>query len=201
MIHVARSLLFVFGCLIALSGCGSTRDITFRTYVQDKPRVDQVVEGSLGNWNHAPELVDADRKPTRRVYIMEFAREDDRTLQMTEIIEGEATSLDRPSMKSAKLSPPVQKRKVKRIVRQQTPEIKLPSFDDIDDTMETPKAAAVQLTGSFVDYKVEKNDTLQKIAKKFYDSYSKWTLIYEANRDVIKNPNRIRSGIVIKIPQ
>lgn len=49
-------------------------------------------------------------------------------------------------------------------------------------------------------YRVEKDDTLQKIAKKFYGVYGQWTVIYEANRDVLKNPNFVKPGIVLKIP-
>jgi len=52
----------------------------------------------------------------------------------------------------------------------------------------------------FVEYTVEKDDTLQKISKKFYDSYSKWPRIYEANKAVIPNPDKIQPGIVIQIP-
>jgi nucleoid-associated protein YgaU len=51
-----------------------------------------------------------------------------------------------------------------------------------------------------VDYKVEKDDTLQKIARKFYGSYGKWTKIYDANRAVIRDPNRLKPGIMLKIP-
>jgi nucleoid-associated protein YgaU len=53
---------------------------------------------------------------------------------------------------------------------------------------------------SFQEYTVEKGDTLQKISKKFYDSYSKWPGIYEANKDVIADPNNIKPGIVLQIP-
>lgn len=49
-------------------------------------------------------------------------------------------------------------------------------------------------------YVVEKDDTLQKISKKVYGSYSKWTKIYDANRDTIKDPNFLKSGITLKIP-
>ena len=49
-------------------------------------------------------------------------------------------------------------------------------------------------------YTVGKDDTLQTIAKKFYNSYSKWPKIYEANKDKISDPNRIQSGVVLTIP-
>ena len=48
---------------------------------------------------------------------------------------------------------------------------------------------------------VVKGDTLSKIAKHHYGDASKWKALYEANRDVIKNPDLIQIGWVIKLPQ
>ena len=53
---------------------------------------------------------------------------------------------------------------------------------------------------SYQEYTVKKNDTLSHIAKRFYDRASKWTLIYEANADKIKDPSRIKPGTVLIIP-
>ena len=50
-------------------------------------------------------------------------------------------------------------------------------------------------------YSVQKGDCLWTIAKKFYGDGSKYTVIYEANRDVIGgDPNRIDPGQVLVIP-
>lgn len=50
-------------------------------------------------------------------------------------------------------------------------------------------------------YTVVKGDCLWNIAKKFYGNGSKYTVIHNANRDVIGgNPNRIRPGQVLTIP-
>jgi nucleoid-associated protein YgaU len=49
-------------------------------------------------------------------------------------------------------------------------------------------------------YTVVKGDTLSKIAKQFYGDANKWRRIHEANRDVIKDPDRIFPGQVFKIP-
>lgn len=49
-------------------------------------------------------------------------------------------------------------------------------------------------------YKVQDGDTLQKIAKKFYGSMKKWTVIYEANKSVLKGPDKIFPGQVLDIP-
>ena len=49
-------------------------------------------------------------------------------------------------------------------------------------------------------YTVKKGDCLWNIAKKFYGDGSKYTKIYNANKDKIKNPNLIYAGQVLVIP-
>jgi nucleoid-associated protein YgaU len=56
-------------------------------------------------------------------------------------------------------------------------------------------AAAAQRT-----YTVAKGDTLSAIAQREYGAASKWRAIYEANRDQISNPDRIKPGQVLVIP-
>jgi nucleoid-associated protein YgaU len=43
-------------------------------------------------------------------------------------------------------------------------------------------------------------DTLSKIAQKYYGDPSLYTQIFEANRDVLKDPNKIFPGQTLKIP-
>ncbi|MBS6396668.1 MAG: LysM peptidoglycan-binding domain-containing protein [Clostridiales bacterium] len=49
-------------------------------------------------------------------------------------------------------------------------------------------------------YTVVKRDCLWNIAKRFYGNGSKYTTIYNANTDKIKNPNLIYPGQVLTIP-
>jgi NitT/TauT family transport system substrate-binding protein len=49
-------------------------------------------------------------------------------------------------------------------------------------------------------YIVKGGDTLSKLAERFYNSVSKWEKIYEANRDILKNPNYIFIGMKLIIP-
>ena len=49
-------------------------------------------------------------------------------------------------------------------------------------------------------YTVKKGDCLWNIAKKFYGNGSKYTIIYNANKDKIKSPNLIYTGQVLTIP-
>ena len=48
---------------------------------------------------------------------------------------------------------------------------------------------------------MKKGDSLWKIAKKYYGSGGKYTKIYNANKNQIKNPNLIRVGMKLKIPK
>lgn len=49
-------------------------------------------------------------------------------------------------------------------------------------------------------YTVASGDTLSKIAKHYYQDANQWRRIYEANRDVLKDPDRIFPGQVLRIP-
>ena len=50
-------------------------------------------------------------------------------------------------------------------------------------------------------YTVIAGDNLSKIAKHFYGDANKWKTIFEANKDTIKNPDLIRVGQVLRIPE
>ncbi len=56
------------------------------------------------------------------------------------------------------------------------------------------------LDQNFESYTVGKNDTLQKISKKFYGTTKKWPKIYEANKDVLRSPDKLYAGQTLKIP-
>jgi nucleoid-associated protein YgaU len=49
-------------------------------------------------------------------------------------------------------------------------------------------------------YTVQAGDTLGKIAQEMYGDGSRWTEIYEANKDQIADPNVIEIGQVLQIP-
>ncbi len=73
----------------------------------------------------------------------------------------------------------------------------MPDFSDVQSgASSTAPAAAVYET-----YEVKGGDSLSKIAKHFYQDANAWPKIFEANKDVLKDPNKIFPGQKLKIPQ
>jgi len=50
------------------------------------------------------------------------------------------------------------------------------------------------------EYTVKGGDTLSEIAQRFLGSSRKWHTIYDANRDVISDPDNVPKGTTLKIP-
>lgn len=65
-----------------------------------------------------------------------------------------------------------------------------------DEALEAPEP---EETTEF--YTVKKGDSLSKIAKTYYSDALKYPVIFEANREVIKNPDLIYPGQVLRIPK
>ena len=67
-------------------------------------------------------------------------------------------------------------------------------------TIFSPQLPSEPASSAAQTYVVQKGDTLSHIAHRFYNKASKWTLIYEANMDKIKDPKRIKPGLELIIP-
>lgn len=50
-------------------------------------------------------------------------------------------------------------------------------------------------------YEVQKGDTLSKISKAHYGSPNKYMVIFEANKPMLSDPDKIYPGQVLRIPQ
>jgi nucleoid-associated protein YgaU len=66
----------------------------------------------------------------------------------------------------------------------------------------TEVVADIQATGGPADqsYTVKAGDTLSKIAKHFLGDANSYPAIFEANRDQLSDPDKIKPGQVLKIP-
>ncbi len=182
---VQMFVLIFLGFIVA--GCASkgvtVKDVTIRSYMQDRERVDQGETGNEGYIQGKAISVQAPVK-TRKVYVVEVSK----------------------AVKEAKENPPAGLTSTSQATVENTKE-ESQNASDINQKISLPSTdqpkteTSVPAMTSDTDYVIEKDDTLQKISKKFYGSYGKWTKIYEVNKDIIKDPNHIKSGLKIKIPK
>ena len=78
-----------------------------------------------------------------------------------------------------------------------------PDFSDVRSGGSSTASAAPQPTGTIgsgATYVVVNGDSLSKIAQREYGDANRWRTIYEANKDVITDPDLIYPGQELKIP-
>ena len=61
--------------------------------------------------------------------------------------------------------------------------------------------AGSPVAGAGTTYTVQAGDTLSAIAKKFLGNANEYMAIFNANRDQLDDPDKIKPGQVLKIPQ
>ncbi|MGN0872070.1 MAG: LysM peptidoglycan-binding domain-containing protein [Victivallales bacterium] len=66
-----------------------------------------------------------------------------------------------------------------------------------DDAAQKEVKAEPEIPTSYI---VRKNDNLWNIAKAIYGKGEKWTVIFEANKEKIKDPNKLKPGLELLIP-
>jgi nucleoid-associated protein YgaU len=80
-----------------------------------------------------------------------------------------------------------------------------PSFSDLTAEIDGPAAqaaaAASGTSSSARTYHVQPGDNLSKISKQFYGDANKYLKIYEANKDKMSDPDHVRAGTDLVIPQ
>ncbi len=64
-----------------------------------------------------------------------------------------------------------------------------------------PDSVGYQIVGTETVYTVKEGETLTKIALRFYGTKALWPYIVKHNSDVIKNPDNVPYGTIIKIPK
>jgi nucleoid-associated protein YgaU len=64
-----------------------------------------------------------------------------------------------------------------------------------------PGSPAPTTAGGAKTYEIKSGDTLSAIAQRHYGNANEWRKIYEANRNVIEDPDKIYPGQKITLPQ
>jgi nucleoid-associated protein YgaU len=75
-----------------------------------------------------------------------------------------------------------------------------PSYADLTADISLDASLPVPAASPRI-YEVVAGDTLSKLAKKFYGDAAKYPKIFEANRDQLKDPNLIKPGQKLRIPE
>jgi nucleoid-associated protein YgaU len=65
----------------------------------------------------------------------------------------------------------------------------------------TPRESAAPAAAAVTTYTVQSGDTLSAISKKFLGNANDYMEIFNANRDQLTDPDKIKPGQVLKIPQ
>ncbi len=184
----AKNLIIILMVALMSAGCAS-KGLKVRGYMEDRPRVDQGPIGNSGFMAGSGSQQEPIRK-TRKVFVVEVQKD----AQPPKNSEIEKVS---SSSSTAETNVPVSPADIKN---NSYPNINLPTFREEPAKSADEIQNAVSADSGYLTYVVEKDDTLQKIAKKFYDSFGKWPKIYEANKAVIKNPDFVKPGTTLKIP-
>ena len=74
-------------------------------------------------------------------------------------------------------------------------------ISEVDDLMVVKQAEVAEPEKESRFYTVKKGDYLSKIAKEMYGDASKYPIIFEANKPMLKDPDLIYPGQVLIIPE
>ena len=162
--------------LLGLALCFLLSGCVVRTYEATKDRVDQNLSGNRG---YLKGSVPANQEPLAK-----------KTTRTTRVIEIE-------------MHPPIKFEKTPKLKIEDSPFLKENSTDQGINGNQgyITRSINPEISEPVMEkYTVQKNDTLQKIAKKYYGTTKKWNRIYEANKASMKGPNKIYPGQVINIP-
>ena len=72
----------------------------------------------------------------------------------------------------------------------------LPDFSDV----QSGSSSTAPTQSSARTHTVKKGESLSKIAKRVYGDAQQWRRIYDANRDIVSDPDLIHPGQVLKLP-
>ena len=179
---LSLGMIFLCGCLV-------------RTYTIYKPRKGTEVEGNQGYIMGTPP--EEEKKKESRLGKV-------RPITVFEIELGAHPPENIKPQPEATVYE--EKRKTKEVAVKETVKASASLIEEEINREEIPVKSIIsevpqqQPQKHYKYYVVRKNDTLQKISYKFYGTTRKWKLIYEENKNIIKNPDRLYPGTKIKIP-
>lgn len=163
--------VFLSVSVFMLSGC------LVRSYTVTRDRVDQELPGNRGYLTGTKSTTGTPRPKTRTIRVVE--------VELHSPIKFERAPKKAPPAPASVASPHSDSEVIGNrgyLTQSSSPEITdatLPQYDS---------------------YTVQKGDTLQKISRQLYGTTKKWYSLYELNKDVLKGPDKLYPGQVIRIP-
>ena len=183
-IVVIIALLFLSGCLMRTYTVEKERKYTEvtgnRGYIMGQPKEEPPKESRLGK--------------TRKMTVVEFEfgpQSEPKSKRMPKALDQETEQRFKDKTRELAAGMDVADDIDEEILREE--------FADEDD-IEIIREEVQELKPEYEYYTIQTNDTLQKISKKFYGTTRKWRDIYELNRHIIKDPDKVYPGKEIKIP-
>lgn len=195
-------ICLLLGMLLGINGCAKRIEIT----TIEKERVDQnLSEGNKGYITGTPPPVEEskERQVKREIYQVtvdlppypewkKYHNEDKELWGNRGYVYGGPKIKQLPQQPAQETPAPIVLPEEKTELEETSqPEMVLPYR-----TKSETKTAV-----SYTTYTVQKGDSLGKISKIVYGTADKWKIIYDANKDTLKNPNKIYPGQKLKIPQ
>lgn len=183
---------------LVLSGC-----IT-RVTPYEVDRVDQELKGNRGIVSGKTyDFPEAERKKTKTMYNIEIelsSRKGDK--RSGEEIKGNRGYVNKKEVAKETIAP--LKKGSKRLWgtgKMMTPQVVYHKPDTAQKKYKKEEGKGTLIRKEIRTYIVQKGDTLQKISEEMYGTTKKWKKIFEANKDILGDPDQIRVGQKLIIPE
>ena len=183
------TMIFVMGT----SGCVK------RTKVVTKPREDQALVGNRGYLAGTPPPAGRKADSNRTYYETEVEIP---TIEMNIKLpqwRREWVDKDLSGNRGYLVGGPYQK-SMAQAAPVSPPPARRPSFFQPRPQPTVEEESSVEET-TYDTYTVQKGETLGEISAKVYGTSRRWKQIFEANQDVLKDPNRLKVGQRLRIPK
>jgi NitT/TauT family transport system substrate-binding protein len=118
----------------------------------------------------------------------------DRVYKSTAVAKATPLSEPTPAPVVAKTAVGASEEKAKPVAKQ------VPAAKQVPGSTDKAQASAPVGRSGSQEYTVKAGDTLSRLAQQFYNSPNQWGKIYEANKEVLKNPDYIYIGMKLVIP-
>ena len=184
---------------LVLSGCVT------RVTPYEADRVDQELKGNRGIVRgKAYDFPEAERKKTKTMYNIEIelsSRKGDK--RAGEEIRGNRGYVNKKEAAKGTIAP-LKKKGTKRLGgtgKMMTPQVVYHKPATVQKEYKEDEGKGTLIKKEIKTYVVQKGDTLQKISEEMYGTAKKWKRIFEANKDILDDPDQIRVGQKLIIPE